>query len=381
LTTRRTFLAAGAGVLLAGPASVAAAAVSASAPKAAGPIIPRTLARRSGGPSPLRVERTSFPLSHLTVRWNGPVQPVVRIRSGFSWGSWQPIHACRGGKDGADAVGRCALLTTPGAVGYEIGSSGAAGEISATELNTVDGPARARAAAPADTLTIGGRSAPVRYLSRAAWGADESLRFGPDGTETWPPAYFPVQTLTVHHTATANNDRDPAATVRAIYYYHAVTQGWGDIGYQLLIDEAGTAYEGRWSGPDPEPVVGPDLGPDGRPQMVNGAHVGGFNAGNIGVALLGDFTSRQPTRAARDALTQVLALLAGVMNLDPLGTTNYVNPISGATRTVPTISGHRDWQPTECPGNRFYPKLPSVRRDVAGLLGAGAARRAVAGRR
>jgi hypothetical protein len=206
-------------------------------------------------------------------------------------------------------------------------------------------------------------------LSRAAWGADESLRFGADGTETWPPAYFPVQTLTVHHTAGVNDDPDPAATVRAIYYFHTITNGWGDVGYQLLIDQAGSVYEGRWSGTDGVPVFGSALGPDGRPQMVNGAHAVGFNAGNIGVSLLGDFTSQLPTPAARKTLTTVLAILATVSNLNPVGITNYVNPISAATKTVNTISGHRDWNPTECPGNLFYPELPSLRTDVAALLG------------
>ncbi len=53
---------------------------------------------------------------------------------------------------------------------------------------------------------------------------NESYRFAPDGSEIFPPAYFDVQTLTVHHTVTANNDADPAATVRAIYFDMAVTQ-------------------------------------------------------------------------------------------------------------------------------------------------------------
>lgn len=208
---------------------------------------------------------------------------------------------------------------------------------------------------------------PAAYLSRAEWGADESLRFGPDGTEIFPPAYFDVQTLTVHHTVTPNNDPDPSATVRAIYVDHAVTQTWGDIGYHLLIDQQGRVYEGRYSGPDAVPVFGPrQVGP--RPSMVNGAHVAGFNAGNVGVALLGDLTATGPTAAARLSLVRVLAALAAITRLDPLGTTNYVNPISGASRTVPTIAGHRDWAATECPGNSFHPMLAQVRADVADLL-------------
>ena len=42
-----------------------------------------------------------------------------------------------------------------------------------------------------------------------------------------------------------------AATVRAIYVAHTVAQGFGDIGYHLLVDQQGGGYEGRWSGADP----------------------------------------------------------------------------------------------------------------------------------
>ena len=102
--------------------------------------------------------------------------------------------------------------------------------------------------------------------------------------------------------------------------------------------------------------------------MVNAAHVGGFNAGNVGVALLGDLTSVQPTPAARASLVTVLASLAAATALNPVGTTSYVNPISGATKTLATLAGHRDWAATECPGNAFYPTLPQLRADVAGAL-------------
>jgi hypothetical protein len=47
---------------------------------------------------------------------------------------------------------------------------------------------------------------------------------------------------------TQNQKADPAATMRAIYYYHAVTQGWGDIGYNFLVDWHGNVYEGRYGG-------------------------------------------------------------------------------------------------------------------------------------
>jgi hypothetical protein len=45
-----------------------------------------------------------------------------------------------------------------------------------------------------------------------------------------------------------------------------------------------------------------------------------------------------------------------------------VNPINGFTKDVPTITGHRDWLATECPGDQLYPLLPEIRRAVAGLV-------------
>lgn len=226
---------------------------------------------------------------------------------------------------------------------------------------------------PPETTTSGTRAMRrifarrFTYLDRAGWEADESYRFAPDGTEILPPAYYDVQTLTVHHTVTSNNDADPAATVRAIYFDQAVNKGFGDVGYHLFIDRAGIVYEGRYSGPDTVPVFGPRrVGP--RPSVVTAAHVGKMNSGNVGIALLGDFTNVNPTAAARKSLVWVLGALADATDLDPLGTTNYVNPVSGDTRTVPTIAGHRDWGPTECPGNTFYPFLADVRREVAAVL-------------
>lgn len=202
------------------------------------------------------------------------------------------------------------------------------------------------------------------YFSRADWDADESLRFAPDGTELFPTAFFPVQTLTVHHTVTANDDPDPIGTVASIYEFHAVNPAaaFGDIGYHFLIDELGRVYEGRFSGTDDIPAH------DEQHRMVNAAHVGGFNAGNIGVALLGDLTLRQPTPAARRSLTRLLAALASAHRLDALGTTAYVNPISGAQKLIRTISGHRDWLATDCPGEVFAPTLEQLRHEVAALV-------------
>jgi hypothetical protein len=200
-------------------------------------------------------------------------------------------------------------------------------------------------------------------LSRQAWGADESLRFGPDGTETWSPEYHPVQTLSVHHTGSANGEANPASRVRTIYRDQTVAQGWGDIGYNYLIDAGGLVYEGRWSGTDGDPAH------NAAGRLVTGAHIGTYNPGNVGIALLGTFTAGPPTAAARGALVQLLAELAVRHSIDPLREkVVYVNPVNGAIWDGPAISGHLDWAATDCPGGVLYAQLPAIRADVAGLI-------------
>lgn len=203
----------------------------------------------------------------------------------------------------------------------------------------------------------------VHYVPRAGWGADESWRINRRTGQPWPVEFAPGQVITVHHTAIPVNDADPAASVRAIYRGHTKDRGWADIGYHLLIDNAGAVYEGRRSGADTVPVYEAD----GR--AVTGAHVQGNNAGNIGVALMGDLRTRPPTPQARRTLALVLLALAGRHQLDPTGMATYTNPSSGARRQIPTISGHRDWMGTACPGDALFALLPGLRRDVAVALG------------
>lgn len=162
----------------------------------------------------------------------------------------------------------------------------------------------------------------------------------------------------MHHTATVNGDADPASTVRAIYQYHAITQGWGDIGYNFLIDESGRIYMGR--------NANTSTGEDAQGRIVTGAHAQHFNAGSVGVALLGTLTSNDATAPARKALAQLLAWEADRHHIDPNGSATYTNPTDGSQKTFPNIAGHRDVNPTtECPGDTFYAQLPALRADVA----------------
>ncbi|MEV2235384.1 peptidoglycan recognition family protein [Streptomyces phaeochromogenes] len=202
---------------------------------------------------------------------------------------------------------------------------------------------------------------PAGLITRKKWGADESKRFKADGSENSPTQFFPVQALTVHHTDTANNDPDPAATVRAIYEQHAISNDWGDIGYHFLIDAKGKIYEGRFSGADGVPAH------DKQGKVVTAFHTVGFNSGNIGIALLGDFNKGEQTPAMRDSLARLLASLAKKHGLDVESNITYRNPVNGTTKQAPALSGHRDWIATDCPGTSTYTGLEALRGQVAGL--------------
>ncbi|WP_395292605.1 N-acetylmuramoyl-L-alanine amidase [Kitasatospora hibisci] len=371
---------AAAAALAVSPAAPAAAAVTTTpAPGTGAPggrsqtartvSVPATRAHSAAGAEATSVQ-ADFPIRYVGVSWDGPHRgAAIRLhRDGAAPGPWRALPAgCAGGPDrpahrDADASTRTAtaLIAADGASGYELRLPDGAGNLRTTALDTVHGPARTAVVAAAAPASLCG----VEYLPRAAWGADESKRFK-NGVENSPAKYYPLQTLTVHHTDTANADPDPAATVRAIYEYHAVTLDWGDIGYHFLIDEAGRIYEGRWSGDDGLPAQ------DATGKVVTAFHTAGFNSGNLGIALLGTLTDQEPTPQARRSLTGLLALAARTHGLDPQAKVTYVNPVNGVTKPVDMISGHRDWLATECPGGVMYASLPTLRTEVAALGGAG----------
>jgi hypothetical protein len=268
---------------------------------------------------------------------------AVRFRRDGRWGPWQDLEA-----DGVQTPGVWAsgLMAGGDADAFQVRGVGRGRRATAIVINTTDGPA--------DTSSMTTCGDDTATVTRCEWGADESVM-------TWAPEYHPLQKLTVHHTATANGDADPAATMRAIYRYQAVDRGYGDIGYQYVIDESGRVYEGRYSGPDAVPAHDAT-----GTNVVTAAHVGGWNSGNAGVALLGTLTSVPAATAARQALETLLRDLTLRHRIDPHGATIYVNPVNGAQKSVENISGHRDWAATECPGDRLYVALPEIRDAVAG---------------
>ncbi|MER5201217.1 peptidoglycan recognition protein family protein [Streptomyces sp. NPDC002755] len=347
---------------------------------AAGPpgggTLPKVLASRV--PSPGRtVKRTSFPLTAVSLTWTGPPRGV-RLRlidhSGKP-GVWQDVTAgCPCGKDGnivhtkAAAPLNRALVPAHRSYGYQLDVDPG---VKVTEAVAIDSSSlgQEQRSAPSGTppkstgIPVDPATAfpPTDLIYRVDWGADETKRFTADGQESSPTRFSRAQNITVHHTATLLDDPDPAATVRAIYEQHAVSNDWGDIGYNFLIDYQGRIYEGRYSGMDGVPAH------NERDEVVTAFHTFGFNPGNIGIALLGDFSKEKPSARMHDSLVRLTASLAVLHRLDPLGDITYRSITTGKSTNGRALGGHRDWTSTECPGSNVYLDLPAVRQQAARL--------------
>jgi len=213
----------------------------------------------------------------------------------------------------------------------------------------------------------------IGVISRSGWGADESLRYlinNDAETETvslssdyyekfkdelqfskvvetdstgkeykWPLQYpMKVKKVVIHHTATTKNLDNPKQSIRDIYYYHSVSMGWGDIGYNYIIDTYGNIYEGRYGG-----------------EGVIGAHSGPGNNGSIGISVLGNYEENPVPEKVISSISNLIAIKSRIHGFSPSGYSLFrgIN--------MPNIFGHKDIMPTTCPGQYLYAKLPVIR--------------------
>jgi hypothetical protein len=179
----------------------------------------------------------------------------------------------------------------------------------------------------------------------------------------WDVQYAPtIQAATVHHTADKNTyaAADVPAIMRSIYAYHAVSLNWGDIGYNVVVDKFGRAWEGR-SG--------------GLASTVIGAHAGGFNTATFGVSMLGNYDIVDTTPAMIGTVAGVIAWKLSLYGVDPYGTTTLTSMGGGTAKyaagvpvTLPTIFAHRDVGNTACPGAYGYRRMGEIRSLAAAKM-------------
>jgi hypothetical protein len=316
----------------------------------------------------------------LGVTWKNElpdeVHPVLEVRAsddGTQWGNWTPVEV--GGEDRPDSAplnftdllfieGRHAQVraTLNNYTGKPVEWEG----LRLVVIDSRGGPTAAELAA-----SRAASATEPRIISRAEWGANESYRckFGAwNGAycsegEKWPREYHSLKAMFVHHTYRPLPTTDPADAVRAVYVYHALqvdngdgTYGWGDIGYNYLVDQYGNVYEGRYH-------------PEENGLVAEAGHALGYNRGTMGVVVIGDFTNTSPPAASMNALKNLLTHRASRYGIDPQASVWLDGAGNHPNRTFThALMAHRDSHNparTTCPGDALYARMDEIRRDVA----------------
>lgn len=162
-------------------------------------------------------------------------------------------------------------------------------------------------------------------------------------------SFHSVNHVVVHHAAGSNSNTDYTQVVRDIYLLHTQVNGWSDIGYNYLVAQDGSIYTGRDPG-------------SGAQDNVMGAHFCAHNSGTMGVCLLGNYESAQPTSATLGSLNSIIAFKLHKEGLEPGDTHLH------ALGEFEAVIGHRDGCSTACPGENVYQKLNDIRAGVQATL-------------
>ncbi|NMM25002.1 MAG: hypothetical protein HHJ11_16225, partial [Phycicoccus sp.] len=356
-------------------------------------------APRTEQPAPdvLTTQMSTSPFTVFGVTWDPGPQDVViryRVRESGTWSDWQATGASDAVPDAnraeaADATTRGGTdpIVASHADGVQIWAQASSGKVTGVKVVLIDPGTRPADTAPpaltianASTRSMTTRQAAVTsavlrqasatirtvaappqpaIVSRAGWGADESMRTcEPDFSTTMVSA-------AVHHTASANTyaPEDVPAIIRGFYAYHTRPEadggrGWCDIGYNFLVDRFGRIFEGRAGG---------------ITSTVVGVHTGGFNSRTIGIAAIGDFSTDPVPAALTESLSQLIAWKFSIHHIVAGATVQMVSgggaskyPV-GTVVEFQTIYAHRDAQLTACPGQSLYDLLPAIRARVAEL--------------
>ena len=189
---------------------------------------------------------------------------------------------------------------------------------------------------------------------RAAWDPNNACK--PRGT----PSIGSVEAVTVHHTAGSNDytQEQVPAVMLAICKFHRNGNGWNDVGYNVLVDKFGGAWEGRAGG---------------LTNAVIGAHAQGFNSVSAGISMIGDHSVVPPSPATVATVARVAAWKLAVSGKPQSGTVALTSAGGSLSRfgagkiaVLPRVFAHRDVGQTACSGDAGYAIMDGVRATVAG---------------
>lgn len=275
------------------------------------------------------VHHAGLPFSRIGVMMDSDAADDVEIATstdGITWSAWQHIRVRHVEANQRSAFNGEIRLAQP-ANFFKL--RGTPNKASFLRLDTVDDERATDwedGETPSNAALVTARFGNgYTFRTRADWGAKAVNCSGS----------LNPKKITIHHTDTPASN--PQARVRSIQEYHRNDRHWCDIGYHFLVDEAGIVYEGR---------------------SINtiGAHAGGANTGNIGIALIGSYNNQDPTTAQMASTAKLVAELSDKFNI-------------ALSRS--TVKGHREvgTTSTDCPGNRTFAKLASLIAAANGTPG------------
>jgi len=193
------------------------------------------------------------------------------------------------------------------------------------------------------------------FITRREWGAKQDK----GGCEPRVrPEMGRIKAGVIHHTVNTNkySEAEAPGIVLGICRFHRNGNGWNDIGYNALVDRFGNVYQGRAGGMS-RPVIG--------------AHAEGVNTQTTGVAAIGDFTRKKPSRQLRRGLIQYLAWKLDLAGVPAHGST-FLKSTGGPSQKTPkgqrvkvkTIFNHGTTNYTDCAGAALNRLVPKIRRAV-----------------
>lgn len=295
---------------------------------------------------------TKFNFNALGAVWqaNNPIQIKVRFLKDNQWTNWLILEKMDELKDNFTTDKNYSQIITTSSTNtfqYQISNPEYLETLNFTYLDSTKNK-------PVYTKTL---SSEPTIIARNYWGADESYRFS-NGQEIWPASYYKIQKIILHHTASSDGEGDPSSVVRAIDYWHSKILGWGDIGYNYLIDSDGKIYEGRYGG---EGVVGG--------HAYNEKNNISYNRGSIGIAIIGCYDDgtnsngektcsnpNQLTEATKNALAELIAQKSRLHQINPGQNSHFKGSYTQ------NILMHRDIDNTACPGNLIANQITPIKK-------------------
>jgi len=320
------------------------------------------------------VVETPIPFNAIVPHWLAEIPYAnslrIMLRTGVvggAWGEWYQVFENHDwmDQDDEESVGQMFAVPADDVTHdklqyavffsrYTYSPSAVLQQLRYTIIDSTDGPTveemLEQVSELEDVESPDGRYPKPTVIPRSIWCNDPACNYSDDLN------YESVSHLIVHHTVSSNSSSDWAAIVRAIWYYHTFTRGWGDIGYNYLVDMNGVLYEGHNGGDD-----------------VIGTHAADANKGSMALSFIGTFTEPDqappgitPPPAMLNSAVELFAWKADQKNIDVFSASRLPNVDWG----LPNLMGHRDvYRTTACPGDQAHDLVPWLREEVANRIG------------